>query len=188
MEMSKRDERRGGLFLRAVLLVLILVSVYGAGSAAAKYISSDSANQSSRVGEFVLHVDKDGAHSTALRLDDIRKPGDTATYAFKVTNTQTHTSEVDETYTLTILLNGDLPLTFALTRPAGEAKAWELDATEYLMEDDAAGRSFKADVSAQKDYTLTVSWPTTAEAMDAAFASDAAVATCVLTVSGEQTD
>ena len=186
---DRKRERKPIFMLRiaAVLLVMTLISVYGAGNAVAKYISSDYAQEQARVASFVLRVN---GESQQLRLDGITKPGDTARYDFTVTNAYAagQLSEVDETYTLTVRVNGDLPLTFTLDRPAGDDLTQTLDVSAHDMNDDTAvsNRSFKAAVEGNKAYTLTATWPATAN--DWVYASDAAAAYCLLTVTGEQTD
>lgn len=192
--MKRKRDNRPAPFLRLalVLFALTLISVWSVGGLMAKYISSDTEQKQARVGSFVLRVSKDGAASSALRLDGIEKPGDTATYAFKVTNSYTagQVSEVDEVYTLSVRVNGDLPLTFTLGRPTGGDLTQNLDSGAHDVTDDTgeANRRFLATVEANKEYTLMAAWPLTAAAMDPVYASDAAAAYCLLTVSGAQTD
>lgn len=189
---DRKRERKPIFMLRiaAVLLVMTLISVYGAGNAVAKYISSDYAQEQARVASFVLRVNKNETSSTPLRLDGITKPGDSASYAFTVTNAHAagQLSEVNEIYTLTVRVNGDLPLTFTLDRPAGDDLTQTLDLLAHDMADNTAdeNRSFTAAVQAGREYTLTATWPATAN--DWVYASDAAAAYCLLTVTGEQTD
>ena len=188
--MKTKNRRRGNLMLRlaGLLLLLTVLSTYFAGSLLAKYISSDSAANQARVGAFVLRVNKDGTNSTALRLDGIEKPGDTATYAFTVQNfySASQLAEVDESYTLSVHVNGDMPLSFTLRKPDSATETLTLDGVNAKNTPAGIGGSFKAAVSKTDRYLLTVTWPQTENSW--LYASDSSVASCVLTVTGVQTD
>lgn len=198
--MRTRNKEQGFpvmLRLAGVLLLLTLLSLHFSGGLLAKYISSDSSVQPARVGSFVLRMDKNGTGSTTLRLDGIEKPGDTATYAVKVSNRfgDNQRAEVDETYVVQITVNGSMPLDFQMTSGSKTVSLTRLTGNKQTLDSDNSGfagavdRVFQANVPADRVFYIKATWPTDSDALrDPVFASDSAAAYCVLTLTGQQTD
>ena len=178
--------------IAGILLCLTLVSVWLVGGLYARYTTSDSASDSARVAAFVFNV-SDSTHNNQdthmITLSGITKPGDTETYAFIVKNSNgSAISEVSETYTITVALNGSMPLTATLNKAGSDL--FTVDATATGRDSNSTTGAFTpGNSSANTDtYALTVTWPSSASAVDASFANGSGVATVTLTVTGMQAD
>ena len=176
--------------IAGILLCLTLVSVWLVGGLYARYTTSDSASDSARVAAFVFNV-SDSTHNNQdthmITLSGITKPGDTETYAFIVKNSNgSAISEVSETYTITVALNGSMPLTATLNKAGSDL--FTVDATATGSGSSSTTGAFTpGNSSANTDtYALTVTWPSSA--VNASFANGSGVATVTLTVTGMQAD
>ena len=177
------ERNRGAVMMRAASLLLILTLLSSAVVAGryARYTTSSSANDAARVAGFVLSL-KNGANSKILDLSGIQKPGDSKTYTFTVTNNSGgFVSEVAESYTLTMAVNGSMPLTLKLNN---------VDLTRTVQDTanaaDAATVTYAASVQSSVTYTLTATWPN--NETDPKYANGSAVGEVVLTLTGGQID
>ncbi len=172
-----------------ILLCLVLATTYLVTGMLARYATSDKDADSARVAAFVFNV-ADGEGSHIIDLKGIQKPGDSLTYRFSVRNNSgSLASEVAETYDLTLLLNGSMPLTCTVkkddTRVLSLTMPDSPPADGVTATKSAAG-TFSASTPASDNYTLTVEWPAALNNIE--FASAASAAEVKLIVTGMQID
>lgn len=144
--------------LAAVLLVLVLLSTSIVCGRFARFVSSDTTEDSARIAAFVFHVNDTENHY--LDISNIRQPGDSQTYKFTVRNyfSDRVISEVDEEFILSLELRGSLPLECTLT--GGDkltVNAIDMDTTG-LDAANGAHHIFGAAVKQGVEYELTVTW------------------------------
>lgn len=174
--------------LAAILMILTAVSLWKVSGLYARYVTTDSGGDSARTAAFVVNV----GGSETIDLSDITQPGDSKNYTFTVANTDgSAVSEVAESYTITVSLNGSMPVTCTLTESSETDSVLEVDATGtgYASENTgqtASGRAmtFAASVGETDTYTLTVEWPE--DYNDVSYAES--VSSLTVTVTAEQVD
>lgn len=156
------------------VLFLVMVSFSLTSGLYARYLSRDSAENNARVAAFVFNVEKTEASSAFPDISDIQRPGDRMQYAFIITNgTGNRCSEVKQQYTVTVTVNGNMPLVCTLTQNGETAEHTAIGVLEAGVADAHA-------------YTLTVEWPS--DQNDAEFANGMTVGEVILTVASEQVD
>lgn len=160
------------LRVAAVLLCLVLVSIYLLTNLYARYTAADTGSDSARVALF--------GSSESVTLDNGSNrlagmvPGDTATYEITVSNARgNNVSEVAQSYSIEVETAGNLPLTFALSEKGASAIPESPTATSTrafpthtFVSDDM---HFAAGTAGSKTYKLTVTWP--ADKTDAKYAN-----------------
>ncbi len=169
------------LRLACALLCLTLLTTYWSAGLFARYASTASNSDSARVAAFVFDVADTQAHM--ITLEEITQPGDSVTYSFTVTNTRGTapnkvTSEVEQTYQLTMELAGSLPLVSSLS--GGDT----ITLMNYGKES-GSSHIMQAAVEENTSYSLTVTWPE--EQNDIIF-SRAGLAHLALSISAQQAD
>lgn len=179
----------------AVLFCLTLLSLYLMSNMYARYTTEASGEDGARVAAYVFQL-KDSAESMTSDLNKIRKPGDSQTYTFAVTNKRDNViSEVAQSYTIKLEVEGSMPI---------ECKIEELDASQQDMENPnsvcevgniatanskqavSAELSFPAAEESTMSYKLTAKWPQ--DYNDAKYASASGTSVVTLTVEAQQTD
>lgn len=183
-----RRKRNIPMTIAGVLLCLTLVSVWLMSGLYARYTTSDSASDSARVAAFVFDV-SDTNNTHMIDISGIQKPGDTETYAFIVKNSNgSAISEVSETYTITVALNGSMPLTATLNKADSDLFTVSTTATGSGS-NSTTGAFTPGNSSANRDtYALTVTWPSTNPYPADTYANGTGMATVTLTVTGMQAD
>ena len=184
----KKSDRKRNIPMRAAggLLCFTMASIWLVSGLYARFTTGDSGGDEARVAAFVFVVD-DEAQSRIVDISGVKKPGDTQSYTFVVQNSSGSTvSEVAEAATVTLSLNGSLPLTCTVAEGTdNKASVTENGGTAAVTQSGVL-HSFDAALELNKTYTLTVAWPDTAN--DIEYASAGAISKLVMTVTGTQID
>lgn len=188
--MERRETYRTNRIFRAsaVLLCLVILTTWYVGGLFAKYTTSGSMEDHAGTAVFVFDI-KDVEGNFVIPVTDITKPGDQSVYKFVVTNEKNSViSEVAEEYTITMKLNGSMPVKCELKKNNSSTESVELSKTEIVTQvtKDAATDTFSAAVEEKDEYTLTVDWPV--EYNDAKFANGSALAEVQLHIKAVQID
>lgn len=174
--------------LASVLLCLVMMSSCLVAGMLAKYTTSDSGSETARVAKFAFSVSDTDASHQIIDLSEIQKPGDSKTYDFSVSSK----SEVAVSYDITLMLNGNMPLTCTVTKnESGGSSTNVLSAT---MPDSGDGTSqtktgagtLPSSWTGSDSFTLTVVWPSSKN--NIAYASAGSAAEVKLIVTGKQVD
>lgn len=183
MEQSRTYHNNPIFRASAVLLCLVLVSTWYLAGLFAKYSTSASENDKAATATFVFDIqDKEG--NFVIPVTGVEKPGDQSVYKFVVTNREHGVvSEVKEKYTITMKLNGSMPVTCELSK---DGSLQSLSANGELQVNDQSTGVFSASVASEDEYTLTVKWPGSIN--DAKYANGNAVAEVQLLIKAEQMD
>lgn len=176
--------------IAAVLLCLTIISIWLVCNMYARYTSSDLGSSDARIAAFIFEV-QPGEISHYIDLEGIEKPEDTKTYDFIVKNQKVGlVSEVAETYTIQIQINGSMPLTCEVKKTDDFATVCSVSniggGNAGLVTNTSAAASFAAASGRNDQYRLTVEWP--AGYKSAEFANSSGQGEVVLTVKGQQTD
>lgn len=196
---AKRKKRYGGniaLRLASILFGLVLITTWMMGGLLAKYVVTDSGEDSARVAAFVFRVQEELGRFE-IPLDEML-PGDVKEYKFTVTN-QTGSGlicETDQAYTIQMNLDGSLPLVCTLyqqqgTREeSGKAQICQMDAMHVVNTEDArySGQpvNMEAGNATSDIYLLTIEWPKSEERLQPIFAGG--VAEVALQITSVQID
>jgi hypothetical protein len=189
--MEQKSNHHTTRILRAAagLLCLTLFSSWVLSGLLARYVTSAADGDSASVAAFVFDM-KDSAQTQSFDLSGITKPGDSASYTFTVSQKNGQAvSEVAMDYRFALALNGSMPLKCSIKK--AESGTAEL-LTAAITDSTAAQPVTASTIQAQKftdeteTYTLTATWPDTAN--DAKYASRSASAEVILTVTAEQAD
>lgn len=175
--------------IACVLLVMVLISMQLVSGLYARFAVEGSGGDSARAAAFVFET-QEKESSRYLDLNKIKKPGDSQTYTFIVSNRNGNiVSEAAESYSFTVQLNGSMPLICNISKEDSqtvlEAEISETTQSLPVTETQTAG-TFEASEGRNDTYTLTVSWPE--EKNDIKFASRSAAAEVLLTITAEQID
>lgn len=165
------------IWAAAILLVLVLMSTMSTGSLKARFTSISAGNDAARMAAFVFRVqDTEGMFSIPV---EINAPGEKVDYTFEVTNKDVTVCETDQKYTITMELEGSLPLVCTLTKQsrtvdnvkvsmdASEVTSVSLNGLtmasnpgEAKFGDDEAEKTVLEASTAYKDsYNLNIEWP-----------------------------
>lgn len=190
--MQRLTHKKQNIMLRAagVLFALVLVTTWMTTGLLARYVVTAAGADEARVAAFVFQVKgKQTTQTIQIALGDITVPDTTKTYVFDVTNTRnSKTSEVAQAYSITMTLDGSLPLNCKLERNSEStnktAAVQSVDALNSTMPVSTAPitGTFAAAEESTDTYTLTVNWPPNAK--DPMYAYGAAM--IELTVASEQ--
>lgn len=178
----------------SVLLCLTLFSMWMLTNMYARYTTETSSEDSARVAAYVFEL-SDSENSKILDLNNIKKPGDSQTYSFTVTNKKgTVISEVAQSYTMKTEIDGSLPLNCSITAQEKDDK--DSAGKNFVCSLDCATGNTGSATSEEihlspsqeyvKDYVLTVTWP--AEYKDEKYASASGTSVVTLTVDAQQQD
>lgn len=155
--MMQQTEKNRSLVLRiaAVLLCLILISLWMLGDMYARYTTDKDGSDGARVSIF-------GHNETITVPDSLLQglvPGDSRTYTLTVDNGKgKEVSEVSQKYSIEVATAGNLPLTYTLTENGTKVGSFsESDAASHTFTD--SSMAFSAAKAGSHTYTLTVSWP-----------------------------
>jgi len=167
----QKDQKNWSLRLAGILLCLVLVSTHMTADLFARYTAIGGGEDEARVAMYVFDVqDK----STAFTIPvENNVPGDKSTYGFMVTN-QNANGKICETaqeYTITIQLDGSLPLVCSLSGSNIQLDA--LTGTSFPMEASCSG-TMQAAVAEEDEYTLTIDWPKDSARLDPKYRDGAA--------------
>lgn len=193
MRAKRKKVKHAALGASAVLLYLLVVTTWMLSGLLARYTARDSGEGLARTAAFSFCVQDEGQKYFPSLEEDIKKPGDTAVYTFRVQNYRDggSASEVLQTYTLTMTESGSLPIQCKLEQIDKTSGA---SAKETLVELTAGGepesQSLKGTLAAgtreSVTYELTVTWPENEN--DAKYAAGSGVAAVELSVESVQAD
>ncbi len=148
--MKKDRKKRVGLL--AVTLTALL-SCFAIGVTTARYYGQTAGEDTVSVAKFAFDVaDDNGAF--VLDLSNIKYPGTSTKYVFTVTNSKNGVSEVGQTVSAKLSLDGDLPLKITLKNATTE-----LIVLDFVGSKEGEILSFKAGEVASQSLTLLVEWP-----------------------------
>ena len=161
---TNRTAQRGNITLTrivAILLSLLCVSTSLLSGMIARYTTSSASSDSASVAAWVFDVSNGSA---LIPLSSLTAPGDSATCSISVMNSSHGvTSEVAESYNLSIKSVGNMPLTFSMQEASSEGDPALADLAEsgtiggpVALSDNGC---LLAAVNENKTYTLSLSWP-----------------------------
>jgi hypothetical protein len=184
----KRQFNRNKLMRITILLLLMsMLSISLLPGLVARFKSDADAADTSSVAAFVLDLNDTDSH--IIDISGITKPGDSKTYNFAVTNKKGSViSEVAESYTITMQVNGSMPLVCTIG-DASNNKVLKPELNKNSTDKDSGtttAATFQASTDKSDSYTLTVKWDENDN--DPKYASGSAVAEVILTVQCNQTD
>ena len=182
--MKQSNTRRPVLFYAGILLFFVMLTSSITSGLYARYAAHTTGNDTARVAKFVFNT-VDENLTELIDLSSVQNPGDSATYTFKVTNTDgISVCEVAQGYTVTVEITGNMPLLCTLTKNGVESDSLNTalfpDRTLTLSGELIAG-SEDGD-----QFALTVTWPS--EFNDASLSGGAALSAVSLHVVSEQLD
>ncbi len=173
---TKRKNRT--LRAAAVLFILVLLSTMFVGPLTARQTSGSYANDSARAAAFVFRVqDREGLFRIPV---EINAPGEEIEYKFIVTNEDGTVCETDQEYTITLELEGSLPLVCTLTKNDSATAELSIDAlsnpeeVNQLPKEASCSGTFAASVPEEDTYKLNIEWPADALRKDPKYASGVA--------------
>lgn len=175
MNELNRSKRRTPIvfYVGVALLIFAMLSFNLTSGLYARYVSRGSASDEARVASFMFDVEKTAESKNFIDISDIKNPGDSVEYSFTVSNgTPDDHSEVAQNYSIKVLIDGNMPLSYTLndTPITAEGVSGVLAAGEYDSE------SFK----------LYVEWPE--DLNDESLANGSAVGLVTLVITSEQID
>jgi len=179
--------------IAAVLCVFVLITTWLVCGMFARFVSQGAGSDNARVAGFVFDI-QDQAGSFAIPVAGIEKPGDISLYTFKLTNKKGEiTSEVAQSYKVSLTVNGSMPLTCELisgiasnTEATTEIPVLSVIADGAKKTGTTEGSAFIASSKEDAIYTLKVKWPSSEN--DAKYASGSAFAEVQLSIQSEQID
>ena len=180
----------------SILFCLTLLSMWLMSNIYARYTTKSSGGDSARVAAYVFEL-KDSSESTMVDLNNIRKPGDSQTYTFSVTNKRGNViSEVAQSYTIKLEAEGSMPITCEIREqnetgqtagpPICKAEIAENAEAVNTKNDSSCAIRLSAAEEYTKTYTLTATWPETYN--DEKYASASGTSIVTLTVDAQQLD
>ena len=153
----------------------------------AKYTGQAEGGDNARVAAFVFDL-SDTDTSKMADLNKIKKPGDSQTYDFTITNSKSgKTNETTTTYTIELKTTGTMPLKAEVTENG--TSICELDASDSTKnpQNKISGEiTFLAGKSEEHKNQLKVTWPK--EKADASYANGQAKGNIELIVKAQQQD
>ncbi len=186
-ELKDKMKNSGSVIMRiaVILLSLTLLSCGLITGRYARFTTGDSSGDSARVAKWVFVVENNGASSVFL-LQDINKPGDSQTFSFVVKNNSgSSVSEVSESYTLDLSIDGGIPLTGTFTKNSGTPV--NVNAVSTGSASASATGSFLPGSNDSDTYDLVLTWPDTYILGDV-YSSGRIMSYVTLTVTGVQID
>lgn len=177
----------------AVLLCLVLLSLWMLGNVYARYTTESSGSDTARVAAFVFQL-ADGSGSQIIDLKRVEKPGDTCKYHFTVSNNKDNkVNEVTTEYHIGLELAGSMPLECTVTEedPERSGSSKEMCKVKSFgdnvdLKDESDAVTFAPAEALEKNYVLSVSWPS--KEADAKYANTSGTSLLVLNVNAKQTD
>lgn len=150
-------EKNRSLVLRiaAILLCLILVSLWMIGDFYARYTTEKDGSDGARVAIF----GHDESITVPNNIFEKLVPGSSGTYAIEINNgTGEDISEVSEKYTIEVVTAGNLPLEYTLKEDGKTIGTFsEKDVAKHSFSD--SSMYFEAAKAGAHTYTLEISWP-----------------------------
>ena len=179
-------EKKDGwiLYTLALLLCMVLASLWLLCNIYARYFSQASGDDSARVAAFVFEVNSE-AQTGSIPIEQIKKPGDSSVYNITVTNKNAsgRISEVAESYTIEASIHGSIPLVCTIKSGTDTVlNVTNTTGTGYA----SYPKTFASAEEYTDQYQLEVKWPS--DKKDAAYASGSGQAEVVITITGVQED
>ncbi len=182
MNKSRKRKINIPMCISMVLLYLIVITAQLLSGMYAVYTSDATASDTGRTAAFVFDM-KSGTDSEVLDLtNNIKKPGDKASYKFIVTNSDgSSRSEVAQKYTIEFKEIGSLPLTYTY-------KTTELPAQTATINKsiNTVSGQLPTGQDSQVEYVVDVVWDESKN--DAKYSSGSGIASLKIDVISEQID
>ena len=149
----------------AVLLCLVMLSLWMLGNVYARYTTESSGGDTARVAAFVFQL-SDGNGSQMIDLKKVQKPGDTCEYHFTVSNEKdSKVNEVTTEYTIGLELTGSMPLECKVTEVDSEGSGISKEmckvksfGDDAVLAQESAAVTFAPAEALEKNYVLSVSF------------------------------
>lgn len=181
----KKSNTRPPVFLVSMILVyLVLLTSALSSGLYARYTATNAHADGARVSGFAF-VAESTSYIELIDLGEISNPGDRIEYRFRVANYDgASICEVAQSYTVTVYVEGNMPLTCTLTKNGTASDALQTfsgDKRTLLLEG-----TFLPAQAEEDSYTLTVEWP--ADRKDAELANGMAIGKITVTLVSQQTN
>lgn len=182
---KKRDISSLIIWSFAVLLCVILLSTRLMSNMYARYTTGATDEDSASVAAYVFQLE-DGSGSKILDLENIKKPGDTQTYKFSVTNKSGNAiSGVAQSYTIKLEVEGSMPIVCEIKEQNSETALCEAENIEANKKQSSSPAiTIPAAEEYTQSYTLTATWPENCK--DEKYANASGTSVVTLTVDAEQ--
>ena len=168
----------------AVLMYLVILTSSLSSGLYARYTSKGSGTDNARVARFEFVTESTSAVEV-IDIGDISSPGDSVTYQFKVANNNgSSVCEVAQRYTVSIKVDGNMPLACELSQGGGASDNLETfsgSKRTLIIEGELLAGEVDEDT-----FSLTVKWPEDQNSAD--LANGMALGKITLTVTSQQMD
>lgn len=142
----------------AVLVALLLVSLYLASGYLAKYVSDNDTDEGSGIASFDFIINN--GETIELDLSSIKAPGDSEEFTFRIASPDTN--EVRVEHLVRVDSSNNLPLEISVT-PAGESSvSSEAEKGTGIVYNIQSLTTVEPNVASTETFTVTVEWPATA--------------------------
>lgn len=156
--MNQSNKRPIVFVIGAVLLYMVLLTSAMSLGLQARYMSSSAGEDSARVARFEF-VTASTSDVEVMDISEISAPGESVVYQFEVANHgETGVCEVAQRYTVTVQVDGNMPLICTLTKNEGE-QATSMQIFSVENQTLSLGGEFSASVTGRDVYSLMVEWP-----------------------------
>lgn len=188
--MTTKQNKVKRIPLSVWLTYLLIVTVIFTGVTFSGYVTTVEGGDEARVAQHAFKVSGGGTDDWSLNIDGLKKPGDSVTANFTVSNKDSKISEATMKYSINVQAEGSIPLTCTLTTGTetvfstnneGSAGGQLLGSYVTESEDYLTAGSEDSD-----SYTLTLTWPS--EKNDIAYAEGNRLVVLRVSVLGEQID
>lgn len=159
---NKKQKGKIPIYRAAWLLVLGLLLTTGVLS---RFVTETHSANLARTAKFVFNTSIKNDTLTVPFSDlNIRRPGDSAEFTLIVENKRASSvSEVAQAYTVTLLLNGSMPMKCTLTKQGNQENVTVTNTGTFSpgqqpLQGSVAG-NFGANAEESVTYTLKVEWP-----------------------------
>ena len=185
-----------------ILLVFTMFSFWMLSNLYARYTTEAASGDGARTAAFVFDVNST-VSTNSIPIETIQKPGDTAVYDITITNKNASgkVSEVAESYTVEVSINGSMPLSCTMKKKNTSDQAMieinnydsndhndgtDAEAAKVTNEKENTKQTFSSAAEQTDQYQLKVAWPS--DKNDAMYANGSGQAEVVLTITGTQVD
>ena len=172
----------------AVLLCLTLFSTWLMSNMYARYSTNSSGADGASVAAYVFQLE-DASDSQMLKLENIKKPGDSQEYTFSVTNKSgSRISDVAQSYTVNLEVEGSMPIVCKIKDLGTEQTVCEAGNTAEFNQNQSTSDEveFPAAKASTTTYKVTAEWPENYN--DEKYASASGTSAVTLTVNAQQLD
>lgn len=189
--MTTKQNKVKRIPLSVWLTYLLIVTVIFTGVTFSGYVTTVEGGDEARVAQHAFKVSGGGTDDWSINIDGLKKPGDSVTANFTVSNKDSKISEVTMGYRIDVQAEGSIPLICKLTKGTedvvinvnneGSVGGQLSDSYVAKPEDYLTAGSEDSD-----SYTLTLTWPS--DKNDIAYAEGNRLVVLRVSVLGEQID